>query len=72
MATNPSLSPVNRFEIAKTVPALGERLIETVREWRRRSRSRFELLTLGERDLWDLRLTRIDAVSEASKPFWKQ
>lgn len=43
-----------------------------VAEWRRRARSRGELMLLGERDLSDMHLTRCDASYEASKPFWKQ
>ena len=72
MATTPSLSRGNAFATAEAIPSFGEKLIEAVSEWRRRSRSRSELLKLGERDLCDVRLTRCDAVSEASKPFWKE
>lgn len=71
MATTPTLSSGNTFANAKVIPSLGEKLVETVREWRRRSHSRRELLKLGERDLRDVRLTRCDVMSEASKPFWK-
>lgn len=38
--------------------------------WRKRARSRRELMTLGERELWDNHLTRCDAMKEAGKPFW--
>jgi uncharacterized protein YjiS (DUF1127 family) len=72
MATTRSLSRDNALEIAKATPSLGERFIEIVNEWRRRSRSRRELLTLDERDLCDVRLTRCDALAEANKPFWKE
>lgn len=41
-------------------------------EWRRRARSRHDLMRLGDRELWDVRLTRADAQREASKPFWKE
>lgn len=41
-------------------------------EWRRRARSRRDLMALSERELWDLRLTRSDALNEAGKPFWKK
>lgn len=43
-----------------------------VMEWRRRIRSRRELMMLDERQLSDLHLTHIDAVCEARKPFWKE
>jgi uncharacterized protein YjiS (DUF1127 family) len=39
--------------------------------WRERSRQRRQLMELTERDLRDLRLTRVDVEQEASKPFWK-
>lgn len=40
-------------------------------EWRRRARSRRELMYLGESDLNDLGISRCDVQSEASKPFWQ-
>lgn len=58
--------------VAAVLPMLRRKLIETIREWRRRASSRRDLLQLGERDLWDLRLTRADAEREANKPFWQQ
>ena len=39
--------------------------------WWERSRQRHQLMELTERDLHDLRLTRVDVEQEASKPFWK-
>ncbi len=43
-----------------------------VKEWRRRARSRRELLMLSEYELQDMSWTRGDAMMEASKPFWQQ
>jgi uncharacterized protein YjiS (DUF1127 family) len=43
-----------------------------IAEWRRRARSRRDLMALNERDLWDMHLTRCDALYEASKPFWRE
>jgi uncharacterized protein YjiS (DUF1127 family) len=40
-------------------------------QWRDRVRSRYELMSLGDRELWDVGLTRVDADNEASKPFWR-
>jgi uncharacterized protein YjiS (DUF1127 family) len=51
---------------------LRRKLVQTVHEWRRRARSRRDLLQLSDRDLWDLCLTRADAEREASKPFWQE
>jgi uncharacterized protein YjiS (DUF1127 family) len=41
-------------------------------EWRIRSRSRFELSTMDDRELWDIGVTRGAARFEATKPFWQQ
>jgi uncharacterized protein YjiS (DUF1127 family) len=71
MTTNPALSR-QAFAAANQVPSLVNRFGETIREWRRRARSRRDLMTLDRRDLWDLRLSRADAEQEASKPFWKE
>ena len=40
--------------------------------WRKRLRSRRELVLLDERSLRDIGLTRWDALHEARKPFWRQ
>jgi uncharacterized protein YjiS (DUF1127 family) len=40
-------------------------------EWRQRARSRREIMTLSERDLSDMGLTRLDAFNETCKPFWE-
>jgi uncharacterized protein YjiS (DUF1127 family) len=39
--------------------------------WMQRVRSRYEVVRLSERDLADMRLTRLDAVNEVQKPFWQ-
>lgn len=44
----------------------------SVAEWRHRARSRRDLMALDERDLWDMHLTRCDALYESSKSFWKE
>jgi uncharacterized protein YjiS (DUF1127 family) len=40
--------------------------------WRERVWSRFALQRLSERDLVDMRLTRLDVFEEAQKPFWQE
>jgi uncharacterized protein YjiS (DUF1127 family) len=40
-------------------------------EWRQRARSRLELMSLDDRELWDMGLTRVDAHRESNKPFWE-
>jgi len=39
-------------------------------EWRRRVRSRYELMSLGDAELRDIGLTRGEADFEQSKSFW--
>jgi uncharacterized protein YjiS (DUF1127 family) len=62
---NPSLSVVR----SRRLPRWSElRLLLT--EWRQRARSRRELMSLDDRELWDVGLTRTDAGKECNKPFW--
>lgn len=52
------------------VGSVGRRLIETLREWRRRAASRHELAMLSELERRDLGYQeRIQA--EMAKPFWR-
>lgn len=39
-------------------------------EWRRRARSRSELMNLSDTDLRDIGVSRCSREIEASKPFW--
>jgi uncharacterized protein YjiS (DUF1127 family) len=54
----------------RLLPAL-RRLAAMIGEWRRRARSRRELLAFDERMLRDIGVTRIDVQYEAAKPFWR-
>jgi uncharacterized protein YjiS (DUF1127 family) len=47
------------------------KLAAMIAEWWRRVQSRYEVERLSERDLADMRLTRLDAVKETQKPFWE-
>ena len=49
-----------------------DRVFATVREWRRRSRERAELVALDDRMLRDIGLTQGEAEFLANKPFWKE
>jgi len=42
-----------------------------LREYRRRVRTRHELMTLSESDLRDIFRTRAEVEAEARKPFWR-
>jgi uncharacterized protein YjiS (DUF1127 family) len=46
----------------------GARLIAL---WHRRAQERRELTAMGERDLRDIGISRLDARREADKPFWR-
>jgi uncharacterized protein YjiS (DUF1127 family) len=41
-------------------------------EWKHRSRSRRELLTLDEHELSDAGITHAEARTEGRKPFWRK
>jgi uncharacterized protein YjiS (DUF1127 family) len=51
---------------------LRDRVIATLREWRRRSRDRNQLASFDDRMLRDIGLTRTDACHEINKPFWRR
>jgi len=41
-------------------------------EWQQRVQCRFELERLSERDLADMKLTRLEIFDETQKPFWQE
>jgi uncharacterized protein YjiS (DUF1127 family) len=45
--------------------------IALIRVWRRRAHERWMLAGMSERALKDIGITRWEARSEASKPFWR-
>jgi uncharacterized protein YjiS (DUF1127 family) len=47
------------------------RLVAALADWRRRIRSRAELLRFSDRQLRDIGVTRADVVREHAKPFWR-
>ena len=51
--------------------ALLRRIGAFIRESRTRAHSRDELLRLDDRMLKDIGITRVDALYEARKPFWR-
>ena len=61
------LFPHRRISV---LPAL-RRLPAMIGEWRRRARSRRELLALDDHMLKDIGITRVDAQYEAAKSFWR-
>ncbi len=49
----------------------GLTLLELVARWRRRRQQRDDLMTLDERLLKDIGVSRGDAAAEWRKPFWR-
>jgi len=43
---------------------------KAIAEWRRRARSRNELMNLSDRQLRDIGMSQGDASCESAKPFW--
>jgi uncharacterized protein YjiS (DUF1127 family) len=46
--------------------------VAVLREWRRRSRDRAALASFDDRMLRDIGVTRVDALFEINKPFWRK
>jgi uncharacterized protein YjiS (DUF1127 family) len=46
-------------------------VLSRIAQWRQRVAGRRELMTLTDRDLHDIGVTRSEAEAEASKPFWE-
>jgi uncharacterized protein YjiS (DUF1127 family) len=42
-----------------------------IAEWLHRIESRRDLAALSDRELRDIGITRVDALTEAEKPFWR-
>jgi uncharacterized protein YjiS (DUF1127 family) len=45
--------------------------VDAISTWRERARMRHQLLLLDDRLLRDIGITRLEARSEAEKPFWR-
>ena len=58
-------------DIAAALHGAIRKALVTLRTWRWRARSRRQLLTLGDRMLADIGVSRVDASREAAKPFWQ-
>ena len=58
-------------DAAATLRGVIRRTLTTLRTWHRRVRSRRQLLTLDDRMLADIGVSRADASCEAAKPFWQ-
>jgi len=57
---------------SKKISESVRRFIKLVETWRRRARSRRELMARTDQELRDLGITRHDVSHEVAKPFWKE
>jgi uncharacterized protein YjiS (DUF1127 family) len=55
----------------RTLNAAALRAVDTILTWHERARMRHQLLMLDDRLLRDIGITRLEARSEAEKPFWQ-
>jgi uncharacterized protein YjiS (DUF1127 family) len=70
----PEVRPVHERWLARAWRALDAgllRAVDAILTWRERARTRRQLAMLDDRLLHDIGLTRVDAWSEAEKPFWR-
>lgn len=57
--------------VSSRTAGIGEGLFSLIGEWLRRIEGRRELAGLCDRALRDIGITRVDAMREADKPFWR-
>lgn len=57
--------------LAAKLAGRAQAMAARLRLYRRRHRERAQLLALTERERRDIGITRLDAVREAEKPFWR-
>ena len=69
--TNSQLSPLPARPRAVRRDALFERLVATIRQWRRRISERAALARLTERELADFGASSADVYRELATPFWR-
>lgn len=46
--------------------------VHALLRWRERARERRQLLSMTDRELRDIAITRVDAWREANKPLWRE
>ena len=47
-------------------------MLTVVRMWRERSRVRYQLAVMSDRELHDIGICRAEIAIEAAKPFWRE
>ena len=77
-ATNRALMNVSRLDILGFLGRVGGwllrvslKLIKAVRAWNRAQKGRRALLTMSDHMLKDIGISRVDALQEGRKAFWR-
>jgi uncharacterized protein YjiS (DUF1127 family) len=72
IGTSMALGAVHQIHRAVARPLRENRSwVAAIDKWWRRSREREILMTMSDRELKDIGITRYDAQYEARKPFWR-
>jgi uncharacterized protein YjiS (DUF1127 family) len=66
-----NMSALHWTDHAAGTHMVGHGLRGLIGEWIHRMESRRELAELSDRELRDIGITRVDALGEAEKPFWR-
>jgi len=59
------------YALGRRAPGHFAGLRSLIAEWLHRIESRRDLAALSDRELRDIGITRVDALGEAEKPFWR-
>ena len=63
--------PIMHNSYTDSIKSKLQDLIGKLSTWLTRYRTRIQLAKLDDRMLGDIGITRVDALQESSKPFWK-
>jgi len=72
MANVYTAQPTSRRQAAPGLGAWFGRVVDRVLLWQERAKGRTELQRLNHRMLQDIGISRVDALREAGKPFWRR
>ena len=66
---------MERVPTRRLIPALGvpslRRVLQLLRHWQQRARTRRQLAMLDDRQLADIGISRSQRLDEVDKPFWR-
>ncbi len=64
--------PVALFKSTSVSDHIWKNIISTLRIWAQRTRQRRQLMELDDQHLKDIGVSRVDALQEYHKPFWRE